>query len=188
MDELQNKEELIAWLVSRLEAEKTKILVTLTLVCVMGFMWFKVLSKKQPQSASAAMQNSGSIQENLETTIEYVNLPVFAQRHDKLDKNFFSEIKSFSENGNSSTNVLNKADNNQIETAAKTLSLEAIFSGQTPEAFINDSIYVPGDVIEVERNNVKYQFKLVKILKDRALLKCNDTLVEITIAGAELNN
>ncbi len=190
MNDIEKKNEIVAWLLSRYAAEKGKILLTFGLLCVMGFMWIKVLNKKSPQSANAAANaETQANQIESEVKLEYFDLPSVEGKHNRLNKDFFSPT-SFSGFGSSpdSVNVSFDGSDNAVESIAQQLTLEAIITGDNPEAFINDQFYKVGEVIEVERNKKKYKFELAKIMKDKAQLKCNDTLVEIKIAEAEIEN
>ena len=79
-------------LVRRLAAEKKKGVMALCLIGVMAFMWVRVLSKKTPQSAGAAMmtQEAMSEQSNSETKISFIELPNVKGRNDVLTRDFFA--------------------------------------------------------------------------------------------------
>ena len=79
-------------LVSRLAAEKKKTVTALCLIAVMTIMWARVLSRKSPATAAAALRQDVVKDEssNLELNISFIELPKVTGRNDVLVRDFFA--------------------------------------------------------------------------------------------------
>jgi len=67
-------------LMSQLAAEKKKTVMALCLIAVMVFMWVKLLGKKTPETAEAAMRQDEAMREqsNSQLKISFIELPEVA--------------------------------------------------------------------------------------------------------------
>jgi hypothetical protein len=79
-------------LFSQLAAEKKKTVIVMCLIAAMVFMWVRVLGRKVPQSAEAAVvtQEMTKSQANSELKIFFVELPKVKGRNDVLTRDFFA--------------------------------------------------------------------------------------------------
>ena len=129
------------WLYSRLVAEKKRTVMALCLVAVMVFMWVRVLTKKAPKAADAALvtnQTSIDDESEVELNISYVQLPKVAGRDDVVTRDFFAskgwrafvDAQGRNSAGGGEVNIVSKGGSEELVRAvAEKLKLEAIGLG-----------------------------------------------------------
>ena len=177
-------------LISQLAAEKKKTVIALCLIALMGFMWVRVLSKKTPQSAEAALTaqeselNAGS---NSESKICFTELEEVAGRNDVLTRDFFDAERWDGFNGigegeyssGEEVSVVSKDGGEHLNRIAEKLKLQAIELGRNPQAFINDKLLSEGDKMFVKDGVNKYECEVVEIEENTVFIRCEDA--EITL-------
>jgi hypothetical protein len=170
-----------AW-IEGLAVQKNKIITICLLVLVMGFMWFKVLTGKNDIPASAKASSSQTkVEEIKEPQITYIQLPFIKGRNDIISRDIFSDIEFTGFNSSGSNPVISENGENDIQNAAKELKLDAILSGDDPEAFINDKLVKKDEIIKVEKNKKIYEFVVVNISRNTVELRCSQTVVALTL-------
>lgn len=171
-----------AW-IEGLAVQKNKIITVCILLSVMGSMWFKVLTGKNgaPASASANAKQT-KVEKTKDPVISYVQLPFIQGRNDTISRDIFSDSNFTGFNNGANETVISENGENDIQIAAKELKLDAILSGDNPEAFINDKLVKTGEIIKVEKNNKVYEFVVVNISRNTIQLKCSQTVVALTLA------
>ncbi len=182
----------VSWFLSRLAAEKKKVVSVVCLLVLMTFMWARVLSDKGPQTAGAA---TGIDQIYAETTnqekIIFVELPNVTGRNDVLTRDFFkvADWRNFAANADGKNLVgiheLNLGDDgaeDDIRRVAGKLRLEAIGFGKNPQAFINDKLLVIGDVLVVRDGVDIYEFKITGIEENKVSVMCGKAEITLKLA------
>jgi hypothetical protein len=182
---------------SQLAAEKKKTIVALCLIAVMGFMWIRVLTRKTPNSAEAAVGQGkvkpDTLGSNSDLKISFIELPKVVGRNDVLTKDFFAmsdwqifiDGKGENSGGNEEVIVGSRYDDEEIlKRVAKRLKLEAIGLGKNPRAFINDKLLSVGDKLLIADGVDTYECEVVRIEEMMVLIRCREgeiTLGEITL-------
>ncbi|MFA5239831.1 MAG: hypothetical protein WC476_09025 [Phycisphaerae bacterium] len=164
-------------LLDRLAAEKKKTVVAVFLIAIMAFMWIRVLGRKGPQSANAAIMNPKVIEEmNPELKISFIKLPKVEGRNDVLTKDFFAadgwrDFMSNSDNGSET-----------VKSSGRKLKLEAIVLGENPKAFINDRLLSVGDKLLVGDGADMRECKVTKIEENIVFIECGGTEIKLRLA------
>ena len=190
--ELGNSGDKINRLVGQLVAEKKKTVCALCLIGLMVFMWVRVLGKTGPQGAQAALivrEPAGS-QSNSELKISFIELPKIKARNDVLTRDFFAangwrdllgdggKLTNVGEVGGGAGDIGREVDRRVVEK----LELEAIMSGESPQAFINDVLLSVGDKLPVRDGDNKYECEVIGIEADRVFIRCGQTEVQLKLA------
>lgn len=175
-------------LVSRLAGEKKKTVTALCLITVMVIMWAKVLSRKSPATAAAALRHEvinveGS---NLESNVSFVELPKVEGRNDVLRRDFFAvgDWQEFirnkeGKNLNEDVNDVSRRDREVMRGVAEKLKLEAIGLDENPQVFINSKLLSLGDKLLIKDGGNTYECEVVSIEENAVLIKCGEA--EITL-------
>ncbi|MBW8041091.1 MAG: hypothetical protein FVQ85_13965 [Planctomycetes bacterium] len=175
-------------------AEKKKTFTALCLIALMVFMWAKVLNRKTPKTAAAALKQNGLNQDTTETDsqlkISYIQLPEVAGRNDLLTRDFFAADgwKNFIDGkgvGIDEVNVVSKDGNEEVmRRVAKILKLEAIGLDESPQAFINNKLLSVGDRFLVRDGVNKYECEVVRIQENVVVIKCGEAEITLKLAQA----
>ncbi len=182
-------------LFSRLAAEKKKTFIALCLIAVMGFMWLRVLSKKTPQSARAALtaqnENVSALRSEPELQVSFIELPEVKGRNDILTKDFFAvdswqEFMGKREGGNltgiEEVSVVSKNGSEEIiNRVVKKLKLEAIGLGENPRAFINDELLSIGDKLLIRDRAEMYECEVIGIEENAVFIRCGEAKVKLRL-------
>jgi hypothetical protein len=170
-------------LLNQLAAEKKKGIIAAVLIVLMIFMWVRLVGRKGPQSARAAMvpqtagQNSESAEAKLKVT--FVKLPCIEGRHDVLARDFFKMDGQFY-GADQASIVSTDAGKNGAREVAQGLRLDAISMGPQPEAFINDRLVKVGETIVVEGSK-SYRCQVRSIRADSVIVKYEETEIELKL-------
>lgn len=191
---LKNSANGINRLVDRLAAEKKKTVMALCLIALMVFMWAKVLTRKTPKTAAAALKQNGLNQDTTETNsqlkISYIQLPEVAGRNDLLTRDFFAADgwKNFIDEkgvGIDEVNVVSKDGNEEVvRRVAEKLKLEAIGLDENPQAFINNKLLSVGDKFLVRDGVSKYECEVVRIQENVVVIKCREAEITLKLTQA----
>lgn len=176
---------------SRLAAEKKKTAIAVCLVTVMFLMWIRVLGRKGPQGANAAIvtQEVTEGQVSPELKVSFIELPKVEGRNDVLTRDFFT-VGSWwdfmrGEGGkpiDDEREMIDDKEDSSEETSrwlAGKLTLEAIVLGENPQAFINDKLLSVGDKLFVRNGTSTYECEVAKIEENTVSIRCGET--EITL-------
>jgi len=178
-------------LLGQLAAKKKKTIIAVCLITVMVFMWLRVLGKKTPQSAKAAViaQEMSNGQTNSELKISFIELPRVEGRNDALTRDFFAangwqdfmrggEGKNL--DGIEEVNVVSRDGSEElVRRVADKLKLEAIVFGENLRAFINDELLSAGDKLFVVDGIDTYECEVTGIEENMVLIRCGEA--EITL-------
>ena len=174
-------------LFGQLAAEKKKTIIALCLIAVMALMWVRVLGKKTPNTAGAALRGEEVIegQSNSELKISFIELPNVKGRNDVLIRDFFTV-----DGGNLSSagevNVVSRDGGGEvIGRIAEKLKLEAIGVGEIPRAFINDKLLAVGDKLPIVDGGNTYECEVIGIEENTVSIRCGE--VEITLKLTQAN-
>jgi len=167
-------------LVNQMAVQKKKSIVAVGLVLLMGFMWVRVLTGDDTQAVSAAVL-SGTTQgqpavQKLKVT--FLELPKVEGRHDVLNRDFFKMDDVVFGTVNQAKIV--NGQSSAIEVAER-LRLEAIVTGEHPEAFINDKIVKVGQKLNVEDGSKIYECEIVKIQENLVIVKYENSEIELKL-------
>jgi len=174
-------------LFGQLAAEKKKTIIALCLIAVMALMWVRVLGKKTPNTAGAALRGEEVIegQSNSELKISFIELPNIKGRNDVLIRDFFT-----ADGGNLSSagevNVVSRDGGGEvIGRIAEKLKLEAIAVGEIPLAFINDRPLAVGDKLPIVDGTNAYECEVIGIEENTVSIRCGEA--EITLKLTQAN-
>ena len=174
----------------RLTQDK-KTVMALCLIALMAFMWFRVLTKKTPQSAEAepsAEQSASEDPSSEKYRVAFVELPKVAGRNDIIVRDFFASdgwqhfINGEKRNpdGVEEVSIVSTNGNEElIKKVAKKLKLEATMVSTNPLAFVNGQVRRTGDKMLVTDGNQRYECEVVKIEDNTVVIKCGEA--EITL-------
>jgi len=176
---------------SRLAAEKKKSIVALCLIALMGFMWVRVLLRKTPKSAEAAVGQEEVKSSTSELKISFIELPKVAGRNDVLTKDFFAanDWQSFID-GKKEVNVVPGNGDEEIvkRVVEKLLKLEAIGLGKNPQAFINDRLLAVGDRLLVADGVDTYECEVVGIEEKTVFIRCGEMEITLKLTQASITD
>jgi hypothetical protein len=196
MAQLATKKDGVRRLVGRLTMEKKKCIVAVCLIAVMVFMWVRVLTGSQPDSAAAGSRFSGQADSSVgklesQPKIFPLQLPKVKGRNDVLSNNFFkvADWQSFvgaggySSVGLEQVSVKSETEKQRLrKKLAEQLKLEAIKMGPSPRAFINDKLLGVGDRLSVSDGEAGYEYEVMGFDENRVFLKCEDVEVVLRLA------
>jgi hypothetical protein len=184
-------------LFSRLAAEKKKTAIAVCLITVMFFMWVKVLGRKGPQSANAAVvaQEVTDGQTKPELKISFMELPKVEGRNDVLTRDFFAvgNWRDFMRGGEGKSGGIEEVSvvsrNGGEETArrvAEKLKLEAIVLGENPRAFINDKLLSVGDKLFVRDGTNTCECEVAEIEENMVFIRCGEAEVTLRLTQTSI--
>ena len=177
-------------LFSQLAAEKKKTICALCLIAVMVLMWARLLGKKKLEGAEAAVMSQGvnfKGESNSELKISFIELPKVKGRNDVLTRDFFASgsWQDFTEEGTKEVNVVSRDGSEEVvRRVAEKLKLEAIWSGENPQAFINDKLLTVGDKMIVDDGISKYECEVTGIEKNKVLMRCGEAEITLKLMQA----
>jgi hypothetical protein len=176
----------------RLAAEKKKTAIAVFLITAMAFMWLKVLGRKGPQSANAAVVAQQEVtdgQTKPELEISFIELPKLKGRNDVLTRDFFAvgNWRDFMRGGEGKLiddgrkMMDSKGDSSEeiVRRVTGKLKLEAIVLGKNPLAIINDTRLSVGGKLLVGDGINMYECEVTKIEENMVSIRCGET--EITL-------
>jgi hypothetical protein len=178
-------------LFDRLVAEKKKAVMASCLVAVMVFMWVRVLTKKSPEAADAALvtnQANANGESEVQVNVSFVELPKIAGRNDVITRDFFAskDWRAFvnaqgrNSEGGGEVDIISKGGSEEvIRAVAGRLKLEAIGLGISPHALINNEMLSVGDKILIRDVADVYECEVIEIREDTVVIRCQEA--EITL-------
>jgi hypothetical protein len=177
----------------RLAAEKKKTVMAVCLITVMVFMWVRVLGRKGPQSARAAVvaQKVTEGQTKPELKMSFMKLPKVEGRNDVLSRDFFAvgswrdfmrggEGKPI-DDGRGMMDDRREGSEERARWIAGKLKLEAIVLGENPRAFINDKLLSAGDKLFVGDGINTYECEVAGIKENTVVVRCGETEVTLRL-------
>lgn len=172
-------------LLQQLVLDKKKAIFALSLICVMGFMWIKVLVGGEPAGAKAAMTKEIT-QENKqqEVKIGFIDLPEVKGRNDVLSRDFF-DVDARSLIGTEVDIIFSDENDGVGVILSEELKLEAIAMGRQPQAFINDKLLVVGDEFFVSNEVSTYECEVIGIEENKVFIKCGETEIVLKLLETE---
>ena len=168
--------------VNRIVEEKAKSVTAFCLIALMVFMWVRVIGRKTPATAeatSAQDANSYTSQADSDLRISFIELPRIKGRNDALKRDFFTvdDWQGFL-NGRDNLISIEDADAASKDDAEETirrvagkLKLQAIWLGQSPQAFINDKLLSAGDKLSVRDGDNVYECTITGIEENKVSVK-----------------
>jgi hypothetical protein len=181
----------------RLAAGKKKTVIAVCLITVMVFMWVRVLGRKGPQSANAAVvaQEVTDGQTKPELKISFMELPKVEGRNDVLTRDFFAvgNWRDFMRGGEGKSGgieevsvVSRKGGEETARRVAEKLKLEAIVLGKNPLAIINDKRLSVGDKLFVRDGTNTYECEVAEIEEDMVFIRCGETEVTLRLTQTSI--
>jgi hypothetical protein len=160
-------------------------------------MWVRVLGKKGPQSADAAVmaQEVTDGQTKPELKISFMELPKVEGRNDVLTRDFFAvgSWRDFMRGGEGKSGgieevsiVSRKGGEETARRIAEKLKLEAIVLGENPRAFINDKLLSVGDKLFVRDGTNTYECEVAEIEEDMVFIRCGETEVTLRLTQTSI--
>ena len=179
-------------LFSRLAAGKKKTVIAVCLITVMVFMWVRVLGRKGPQSANAAVvaQEVTDGQTKPELKISFMELPKVEGRNDVLTRDFFAvgNWRDFTR-GWEGKLMDDGRDDGGVEAArrvAEKLKLETIVLGENPRAFINDKLLSVGDKLFVRDGTNTCECEVAEIEENMVFIRCGEAEVTLRLTQTSI--
>jgi hypothetical protein len=175
-----------------LTADKRKTAFAVSLLAIMAFMWFRVLTGHRPGPAAAdtsVVQEQSKVQKP-PRNIRYLELPNLPGRNDYVNRDFFAsrDWECFRQNPGSpqgpGIKVHATPSDRVSEVAARMgqkLKLEAVLKDGTPRAFINDQLVRLGDRFTVRDGPDTCEFEVLRIYEDSVLVGCNGTQLTLKL-------
>jgi hypothetical protein len=184
-------------LFSRLAAGKKKTVIAVCLITVMAFMWVRVLGRKGPQSADAAVmtQDVTDGQTKPELKISFMELPKVEGRNDVLTRDFFAvgSWRDFMRGGEGKSGgieevsvVSRKGGEETARRVAEKLKLEAIVLGKNPLAIINDMRLSVGDKLFIRDGINTYECEVTEIEENMVSIRCGETEVTLRLTQTSI--
>jgi hypothetical protein len=176
-----------------LAAEKKKTVIAVCLITVMVLMWVRVLTRKGPQSANAAITTQEITEGRMgpELKVSFIELPKVEGRNDVLTRDFFAVVNwwDFMRGGegkliDDGRETMDDKGDSSAETVrwiAGKLKLEAIVLGENPRAFINDKLLSEGDKLFVRDGTSTYECEVTKIEENMVSIRCGETEVTLKL-------
>jgi len=173
-------------LMSQLAAEKKKTVMALCLIAVMVFMWVKLLGKKTPETAEAAMRQDEAMREqsNSQLKISFIELPKVPGRNDVLTRDFFASGRwqDFIGGGTKEANVVSGDGSEEVvRRVAEKLRLEAIGLGGNPQAFINDKLLSVGDKLLIRDGVKTFECEVTVIEENAVFIRCGEAEIKLKL-------
>lgn len=182
-------------LVGRLASEKKKTVTALCLVAIMVVMWARMLSRKSPAAAAAALRQEDvkPVASDTQLNISFIELPKVEGRNDVLKRDFFvvddwqKFIRSKEGENNSGVedvSVVSKRNKEAMKRVAEKLKLEAIGLDGNPQVFINNKLLSVGDKLLVKDGGNTYECEVVGIEENMVLIKCGEAEITLKLTKA----
>jgi hypothetical protein len=176
----------------RLAAEKKKTVIAVCLIAVMVFMWVRVLGRKGPQSANAAIttQEITGGQMRPELKVSFIELPKVEGRNDVLTRDFFAvgswrdfmRSREGKSGGVEEVSIVSRNGGEEIvRRVAEKLKLEAIVLGENPRAFINDKLLSVGDKLFVRDGLDTYECEVAEVEENMVSVRCGEAEVTLRL-------
>ena len=180
-------------LMSQLAAEKKKTVMALCLIAVMVFMWVRMLGKKAPETAEAALRQKEAAREqsNSQLKISFIELPKVPGRNDVLTRNFFASgsWQDFIRGGTKEANVVSGDGSEEVvRRVAEKLRLEAIGLGGNPQAFINDKLLSVGDKLLIRDGGKTFECEVTVIEENAVFIRCGEAEIKLKLTEAIENS
>ncbi len=177
-------------LLAQLGAEKKKAVAAACLIAIMIFMWVRMFTKQGPggaQASTAAHTEALAGESKQQQKISFVELEAIKGRHDVLTRDFFDaeDWSTFSSTGADGETVEvgagTKDVDKEIKKMAEKLKLQAIETGDKPQAFINDKLLSIGDRITVQEGTSKCEFEVVEIEETEVFVRSGETEIKLKL-------
>ncbi|OHB77073.1 MAG: hypothetical protein A2Z25_20020 [Planctomycetes bacterium RBG_16_55_9] len=186
-------------LVAQLAAEKKKVVMALSLIAVMAFMWVRVLARKGPQAAEAVIpagQATTEERSNPELKISFIELPKVAGRNDVITRDFFAcdNWRHFIDgqrkrDGIEQVNILSIDGNEEvIRKVAEKLKLEAIMVSENPQAYVNGKVIEVGDKILIGDGAEKFECDVIAIEENTVVIKCREAQITLKLVQESMTD
>jgi hypothetical protein len=185
--------------VSQLTAEKKKLIIFLSLLGVMIFMWVKVLriraNNETVENPVPKIVKAETAKINADLKLSFVDLPEVVARHDVLKRDYFASNgwSSFTGEARDGTIVdveevggaSEKTGEEIIRRVAAKLQLEVIAWDESPHAFINNRLLRVGDTLAVRDGAESYECQVLDIGKSAVSMRCGGRKLTLRLTPAE---
>jgi hypothetical protein len=185
----------------RFAAEKKKSIIAVCLITIMVFMWVKVLGRKGPQSADAAVTalKTADEKESPKLKVSYMELPKVEGRNDVLTRDFFAVgswrdfirgegVGKLIDDRRERMDDKRNGSEEIVRRIAGSLKLDAIVLGENPQTFINDKLLSVGDKLFIRDGANTYECEVTKIEENAVSIKCGEAEVTLRLAQTSINN
>ncbi|HSV27436.1 MAG TPA: hypothetical protein VLH60_06040 [Sedimentisphaerales bacterium] len=180
-------------LASYLAVERKKVAAATCLICIMAFMWVRLLTRTgEPAGASAA--SSAVLPQSPEKaeaiSIVYTELPFVAGRNDALTvdcfspgdwRTFFSQDRFGAMEHQSGESASGPARSRMIQRIAEGLKLQIVGIGSEPQAFISERLVREGSELNIATGDGEVIFRVLRITSRSVELECEGMTFEIKL-------
>jgi len=179
---------------THLAVEKKKAAVALGLIAVMVLMWVRVISRRTPDSAQAALMQAKDTTASVAASRSkwsFVELPQVEGRNDTLTRDFFvaNDWRSFAGNTEGQISVAKEVSvmsqgvsEEVVRRVAAHLKLQAIWSAENPQAFINDKLLSVGDKLVVKEGVNTFECEVVEIEENKVTIRFEEARITLKLA------
>lgn len=188
---LRNRNNGAKSLVSHIAFEKKKTVMAVCLITIMVFMWVKVLLRKTPvaEGAVTTEQTGEKNGSNPLLKISFIELPKVVGRNDVITRDFFTsnDWRNFDGKKKSVVSIeeVNVTPGDEMENVigkiVQKLTLEAIWIGENPLAYINDRVLSEGDILLVDDGINKYECEVAKIEDNTVVIRCGKAEIKLKL-------
>jgi len=173
----------------RVGAEKKKAVIALCLIAVMALMWARMLGRKTPKAAEAALIGQGAKSTgelNSESKVSFIELPKVKGRNDVLTRDFFASNgwQDFigDKVGTEEVSTVSKDGSEEVaRRVAEKMKLEAIGLGKNPQAFINNKVLSVGDKLLISEGVDTYECEVAGIEENTVLVRCGEAKIVLKL-------
>lgn len=186
-------------LISQLTADKKKLVVFLSLLGVMMFMWVKVFriraNKETAEKPLPKIIKAETAKIDAAPKLSYVDLPEVVGRHDVLKRDYFASNGWYSFTGEPRDGTIvdvedvsgasGKTGEEIIRRIAANLQLEVIGWDETPHAFINNRLLRVGDKLVVRDGADSFECQVLDIGKSAVSMNCGGRKLTLRLTLAD---
>ena len=181
--------------IKQLAAGRKKPIVAMGLIILMAVMWVRVLTKKTPESAEAALAVTKTVQQQSNSKkvqeITFIELPEVRGRNDVLTRDIFDAQgwKGFRAAGYSGgigkSSIVSENDGEEaVKRVIEKLRLEGVLLSANPQAFINDKLVAVGDSVPIKDGINTYECEVIEIKENTVLVRYGQTMIKLKLTDS----
>ena len=191
---LNNRDRDHSRFLTHLAVEKKKAAVALGLIAVMVLMWVRVIGRRTADGAQAALvqgKDRPVAAAPDESKWCFVDLPQVEGRNDALTRDFFASNawQAFAKNREGEVSIAKEVSvmsqgvsEEVVRRVAAHLKLQAIWSAENPQAFINDKLLSVGDKLVVREGVNTFECEVVEIEENKVAIRFEEARITLKLA------
>ncbi len=160
------------------------------MVVIVSVIWIINIISGSPESAVAGNKQdipSPGSPSVAGTAQKGPSAPLAGKANDRIANRLKTDVIGDKNNIDESLNMLTAAEQTAktVKILESHLNLAAIISGNSPQAFINDSLYKTGDKIDISDGNLNYECVIKKINESEVVIECLGNEISLKIANPD---